>query len=200
MTTTGALLLAAGQSRRFGRDKRSARLPNGATVAAETLHHLSAAFDAIHVVLRDNDSDAFIESLTIEAPNAGFSRCQDAHLGMGHSLAHGVAQVVKWDCLAVCLADMPFIQARTYRQLIESFKAKAESRAILVPTYRSKRGHPVLFGSENFRAMQLLQGDEGAKRVLKAQASNVRFVEIDDAAILRDIDHPDDLLPTAERD
>jgi len=48
--------------------------------------------------------------------------------------------------------------------------------------------------------MQLLQGDEGAKRVLKAQASNVRFVEIDDAAILRDIDHPDDLLPTAERD
>jgi CTP:molybdopterin cytidylyltransferase MocA len=35
--------------------------------------------------------------------------------------------------------------------------------------------------------------------VLKAQVSNVRFVEIDDAAILRDIDQPDDLLSTAER-
>ena len=200
MTTTGAVVLAAGMSRRFGGDKRAARLPNGSTVAAETLHHLSVAFDAIHVVLRDSDSDAFIESLTIAAPNARFSRCQDAHLGMGHSLAHGVAQVAEWDGLAVCLADMPFIQARTYRQLIEAFKAKAESRAILVPTYRSKRGHPVLFGSEHFRAMQLLQGDEGAKTVLRAQASNVRFVEIDDAAILRDIDQPDDLLSTAERD
>jgi len=200
MTTTGALVLAAGMSRRFGGDKRAARLPSGTTVAAETLHHLSAAFDAIHVVLRDNDSDALIKSLTIAAPNARFSRCHDAHLGMGHSLAHGVAQVGEWDCLAVCLADMPFIQARTYRQLIEAFKAEAKSRAILVPTYRSKRGHPVLFGSEHFRAMQLLQGDEGAKTVLKAQASNVRFVEIDDAAILRDIDQPDDLLSTAERD
>ena len=140
------------------RDKRAARLPNGTTVAAETLHQLSAAFDAIHVVLRDNDSDALVESLTSAAPNARFSRCQDAHLGMGHSLAHGVAQIAEWDSLAVCLADMPFIQTRTYRQLIESFKAKAESRAILVPTYRSKRGHPVLFDSEHFRAMQLLQG------------------------------------------
>ena len=58
----------------------------------------------------------------------------------------------------------------------------------------------MLFGSEHFRAMQLLQGDEGAKTVLKAQVSDVRFVEIDDAAILRDIDQPDDLLSTAERD
>ena len=101
MTTTGALVLAAGMSRRFGGDKRAARLPNGTTVAAETLHQLSAAFDAIHVVVRDNDSDALIESLTIAAPNARFSRCQDAHLGMGHSLAHGVAQVAEWDGLAV---------------------------------------------------------------------------------------------------
>ena len=200
MTTTGALLLAAGKSRRFGGDKRAARLPKGTTIAAETLHHLSAAFDAVHVVLRDNDSDAFIESLTIAAPNAGFSRCQDAHLGMGHSLSHGVAQVVKWDCLAVCLADMPFIQAHTYRQLIEAFKAEASSGAILVPTYQSKRGHPVLFGSEHFPAMQLLQGDEGAKTVLKTQVANVRFIEINDAAILRDVDQPADLLTMAERD
>ena len=200
MTTTGALLLAAGMSRRFGGDKRAARLPSGSTVAAETLHHLSAAFDAIHVVLRDTDSDAFLESLADIAPSARFSRCHDAPLGMGHSLAHGVAQVAEWDCLAVCLADMPFIQARTYRQLIETFKAEAESRAILVPTYRSKRGHPVLFGSEHFRAMQLLQGDEGAKTVLKAQARNVRFVKVDDAAILRDIDQPADLPSTTEKD
>ena len=198
MTTTGALVLAAGVSRRFGGDKRAARLPNGATVAGETLHHLSAAFDAIHVVLRDSDSDALIESLTTAAPNVRFSRCHDAHLGMGHSLAHGVAQVAEWDGLAVCLADMPFIQAHTYRRLIEAFKTEAKSRAILVPTYRSKRGHPVLFGSEHFPAMQLLQGDEGAKTLLEAQANNVHFVEINDAAILRDIDQPDDLLSTAE--
>ena len=48
--------------------------------------------------------------------------------------------------------------------------------------------------------MQLLQGDEGAKTVLKAQASNVRFVKVDDAAILRDIDQPADLPSTTEKD
>ena len=57
----------------------------------------------------------------------------------------------------------------------------------------------MLFGSEHFRAMQLLQGDEGAKTVLKAQASNVRFVKVDDAAILRDIDQPADLPSTTEK-
>lgn len=200
MSTIGALVLAAGMSRRFGGDKRAAPLPNGTTVAAETLHQLSAAFDKIHVVLRDNDSDALIESLTTAAPNARFSRCQDAHLGMGHSLAHGVAQVAKWDGLAVCLADMPFIQARTYRRLIEAFEVEVSTGAILVPTYRSKRGHPVLFGSKHYPAMQLLQGDEGAKTVLKAQASNVRFVETDNAAILRDVDQPADLRSPAEKD
>ena len=200
MSTTGALVLAAGMSRRFGGDRRAARLPSGATVAGETLHHLSVAFDAIHVVLRDSDSDAFIEGLTIAAPNARFSRCQDAHLGMGHSLAHGVAQVAEWDGLAVCLADMPFIQACTYRRLIEAFEVEVSSGAILVPTYRSKRGQPVLFGSKHYPAMQLLKGDEGAKTVLKAQASNVRFVAIDDAAILRDVDQPADLRSPAEKD
>jgi len=200
MSTIGALVLAAGMSRRFGGDKRAAPLPNGTTVAAETLHQLSAAFDKIHVVLRDNDSDALIESLTTAAPNARFSRCQDAHLGMGHSLAHGVAQVAEWDGLAVCLADMPFIQARTYRRLIEAFEVELSTGAILVPTYRSKRGHPVLFGSKHYPAMQLLQGDQGAKTVLKAQASNVRFVETDDAAILRDVDQPADLRSPAEKD
>ena len=199
MTTTGALLLAAGKSRRFGGDKRAARLPSGTTVAAETLHHLSAAFDAVHVVLRENDSDAFIESLTIEAPNAGFSRCQDARLGMGHSLAHGVAQVAEWDCLAVCLADMPFIQARTYASSLRLSRRKRRVERFSFHLSIKTRA-PSVIRLEHFRAMQLLQGDEGAKTVLKAQASNVRFVKVDDAAILRDIDQPADLPSTTEKD
>ena len=67
-----------------------------------------------------------------------------------------------WSC--VCLADMPFIQL-TYRQLIEAFKTEAKSRAFSFHLSIKTR-HPVLFGSEHFRAMQLLQGDEGAKTVL----------------------------------
>ena len=45
----GAIVLAAGRSKRFGSDKRKAVLPNGNLVIYETLNRVLAVFDQVLV-------------------------------------------------------------------------------------------------------------------------------------------------------
>ena len=67
---------------------------------------------------------------------------------------------------------------------------------ICLPTFGGQRGHPVLFGSEHFPALQALDGDTGARTRLAS--SDVVEVAMDDDAVLRDIDRGED-WPSGER-
>ncbi len=62
-----------------------------------------------------------------------------------------------------------------------------------MPAYRGQRGHPVGFAAEFSAALQQVQGDEGARAIVKAHLSSVVQLDCEDAGILRDIDHPADL-------
>ena len=90
MTTTGALLLAAGMSRRFGGDKRAARLPSGSTVAAETLHHLSA---------KDLEPPAATGLLIANPPYGSRVRQTDAYAELGTLLA---TRFQAWRAAVLC--------------------------------------------------------------------------------------------------
>src|SRR6266404_953870 len=68
-----------------------------------------------------------------------------------------------------------------------------EGRAIVVPTRRGKRGNPVLWSSRFFPEMAALAGDVGAKHRIGEHAELVAEVEMDDDAVLVDIDTPEAL-------
>ncbi|WP_162976876.1 NTP transferase domain-containing protein, partial [Pseudomonas aeruginosa] len=81
------LVLAAGQGRRFGSDKRLARLADGTTLLAASVARAREAFAEVRVVVRAGDTPA---SLGLPAQQR-LVHSLDASLGMGHSLAAGVA-------------------------------------------------------------------------------------------------------------
>jgi len=68
-----------------------------------------------------------------------------------------------------------------------------EGRAIIVPTRRGKRGNPVLWSKRFFVEMAELAGDVGAKHLIGEHAELVAEVEMDDDAVLIDIDTPEAL-------
>lgn len=187
---TGALLLAAGFSRRFGSVKLNAHLPNGLTVLQQSFNNISQAFDEIIVVGRRDLSDfGTYDALGLNPDTHRLVFCDDAESGMGHTLACGARAIPPhWQACFVCLGDMPFIQPDTFRVLQQHM---AEDR-LVVPAWGQQQGHPIGFGRRYFSALQQCHGDKGARHLLR-DAATITRVEIDDPGVIQDIDTPEDL-------
>lgn len=185
----GILALAAGSARRFGADKRLARLASGQTVLSAFLAQAGASGLPILLCLAEQDTGLAME---IESTRVTCLLCRRAREGMGATLAEGVGGIPDWDGVLVALADMPWISPDTYRRLARCLSGST----ICVPAYHGLRGHPVGFGSAFFGELSRLGGDTGARIVLDRHPGEVREVEVDDPAIRLDIDHPGDLRPT----
>ncbi len=164
-------------------------MPDGTPLLVATLQNYEV-FDNLVVVIRDPD-DAAAGWLADRSPPVRVIVAHDAHLGMGHSLAAGVAAVTDWSYVLIGLADMPFVLPQTLLQLKAEMEAMT-APGIIVPTYADKRGHPVGFDSTFFADLRTLQGDAGAREVLQRSASEVIEFPVEDPGILKDIDLPDD--------
>jgi molybdenum cofactor cytidylyltransferase len=183
-----ALLLAAGRGRRFGSDKRLARLSDGRGLLAASAERALQVFAEVHVLLRDED-DA--QALGLPAA-CRIIRCPDADQGMGHSLAAGAGALLGHDAeaVAVLLGDMPWVRADSLQLLC----SQAAAERIVYPLHDGQRGHPVLFGRRFWPQLQALRGDQGARALLQANPGACHGIVVDDPGVLRDVDRPDALL------
>jgi molybdenum cofactor cytidylyltransferase len=188
--TIGALILAAGQSRRYGSDKRLHPIKNEPMLLA-TVRQYQDVFDDLIVVLRASDAAAaeLLESLKGDKP-VRVVHAQDAALGMGHSLAAGTyaAEQAGWQYAVVALADMPHIAPRTLHLLKDQLLTSHPT--ILQPRYKTTPGHPVAFHADLFPDLINLQGDEGARSVIQNHARERVFMDVADEGVLLDIDRP----------
>ena len=106
---------------------------------------------------------------------------------MGESIAAGVRKMSGWRGWLIHLADMPFISAAVLRQIAEA----VTDEGIVRPAFLGQPGHPVGFGRAAQSALAQLTSEHGA-RALLAQFP-LHTVELNDEAILRDIDLPSQL-------
>jgi molybdenum cofactor cytidylyltransferase len=184
------VLLAGGHSRRFGSNKLLHTLPDGqpvALAAAKTL--LLALPESVAIVRPENTELADI----LKAAGMRVTLCSKDQQEMGDSLAAAVrlaAENYEADGFVIALADMPFITPPTVSAVA---KALVDGARIAMPVYLGQRGHPVGFAAEFRKSLQNLKGDEGARSVVEEHRQLVVRIEVDDAGVLRDIDHPADL-------
>ncbi len=187
--TIGAVILAAGQSRRFGSDKRVHLL--AATVAV-----YQAAFEEIRLVLRPTDTDLTSQLGITLRPGDDLVRARDAHLGMGHSLSAGVAGLADkgWRGVVIALGDMPYVREATLLRLIERLAA-ATPPAIVRPVYHAngngEAGQPVGFTADYLPKLATLTGDAGARALIREANTALITLETDDTGVLIDVDRPE---------
>jgi molybdenum cofactor cytidylyltransferase len=187
----GALLLAAGQSRRMGGPNKLLAELDGVPMVAHVARRLLASRARPVIAVLGNQAeavDAALGKLPVErVRNPEFAG------GLSTSLKRGIATLPSdLAGVIVCLGDMPLISGRHLDRLIAAFNP-LEGRAIVVPTRRGKRGNPVLWSSRFFPEMAALAGDVGAKHLIGEHAELVAEVEMDDDAVLVDIDTPEAL-------
>lgn len=183
-----ALMLAAGNSRRFGSDKRLHALEDGTPMLAQSLRNLQRAVQSAVLVVRPGETPFFAELL---ASNTSLKIVEAAHAsaGMGASLACGIRHI-DGDAVLVALADMPVIQAATIVQVAAALRR----HPVVVPEYRGKPGHPVGFHRRFFAELAELKADEGGKNILQRHRDVVKRLVVCDPGVIKDIDTPRELI------
>ncbi|MCB1889728.1 MAG: nucleotidyltransferase family protein [Rhodocyclaceae bacterium] len=180
------LLLAAGQGRRFGRDKRWATLHEG-PMALVAARQLVAACREVIVVVGEGD-EALSEAVVAAGCRAIV--CVDAAQGMGHSLAAGVRARRDAAGWLVALADMPFVRPETHRVVRDALLAGA---SVARACHGGRPGHPVGFDARWGDSLAALTGDVGARELVRRAGAARVDCEVPDPGCLRDVDRPADL-------
>lgn len=183
------IVLAAGQSRRMGKDNKLVADVNGTAMVRHTLENIAGVVPDEPIVVTGHEADmvtAALAGLDLKiVHNPKFAA------GLSTSLVTGLGALDdEVDGALVCLADMPRVSREDIKKLIAAFDP-IENRAICVPTFRGKRGNPVLWGREFFDPMSRVSGDVGARHLIGAHDDKVVEVEVDSDGVILDVDTPE---------
>lgn len=187
------VLLAAGASSRFGSPKLLHALADGSRVGIRSALNLIDALPWSVAVV--SPQRVLLKSL-LQAAGLHVLECENAHLGIGESLAFAIRNTHNAAGWVIALADMPFIEPSTIRLVARRL---ANGGALVLPTYNGKRGHPVGFAHHYFGQLAGLQGDTGARALVEQDAHLAQYVPVNDSGIHLDIDTPADLARYDER-
>jgi len=95
--------------------------------------------------------------------------------------------------MLVCLVDHPLISAPLVSMLIETFER--DKNKIVIPTYRGKRGHPVIFPSALYAELLGVRGDTpeniGARAVVRAHAADVVEIPANEEGVIINLNDPE---------
>ncbi|ARU61570.1 hypothetical protein CBW65_11525 [Tumebacillus avium] len=200
------IYLAAGSSRRMGGDINKIALPvGGRTLGSIGLATaLCSTLDHIFVVTRPDDDLSWVDGTLREADMGEKwtqAVCLEAANGQAASLQCGVRAALEAGAsgVMVLLADQPFVPVELINSLHSSFlqdwpEAAAKAK-IAAASFQGAVRPPVLFAAAVFPELLRLQGDVGARELLRNRPPHVamRTVEAADAACFFDVDTPEDV-------
>lgn len=189
-TQPAIIVLAAGRGSRFtGPSHKLAQpLGDGSVLGQTLVHAIESRLPVVVVTTEPLAAEAsrwvarrdVVVLPEVGSPGAG-------PLGMGYSIAAGVAARPQAGGWLVLPGDMPLVRPATLLQVA----AALVQHAVAYAQHRGRRGHPVAFGAELFSDLVQLSGDEGARRVMARYPSF--GVEVDDPGVLVDVDTTADL-------
>ena len=188
----GALVLAAGFSRRFGSDKRKHLIDEKDTLLIACLRLHTRVFTHTAVVLRTDDAELVttIDTAFQQHPGLKILFSRNAHLGMGHTISDAISQLSDWCYIALALADMPRISPDTLERIQRTLITSSQQSTpqIVQPLYKGQPGHPVGFTREFFDDLERLTGDQGARELLQQYKHQLIQIDTDDPGTIWDLD------------
>lgn len=186
-----AIILAAGASRRLGNPKQLVRV-EGETLLARTICAARASgVGSLFVVL---GSQAERIQTEVDLTGVRIVLNSEWERGMASSIRAGIEALLAADpnakgvMLLVC--DQPRLTEEHLRKLFSEWEA-SDGAAIVASAYGGVTGIPAVFPREAFKDLMALEGDAGARHLLKAPTCVLRTVAFEEGAL--DIDTAEDL-------
>jgi molybdenum cofactor cytidylyltransferase len=179
-----AILLAAGRSERMGRLKQL--MPFGeSTILEQALDNLlGAKIDEVIVVV-GHEAEEITKAIATKPVKIMFN--PNYQEGMSASIIAGLILVdPKAEAVMLALGDQPLVDSQTINHLIDGFQK--QDKGIALPTYKGKRGHPVILAIKYKAELLELKGDVGARELIKNHPQDVLEVAVDNEGVIADID------------
>lgn len=187
----GVILLAAGQSKRFGANKLLSTVGGRPMVccALESACALRAARVAAVTGCEEIARLAASYGCEVIANDA-------PQLGQSHSIRLGVSAMLDMDAVLLMVCDQPRLTAASLERLAQRFSCAGKGVACLKDA--THRGNPAVFARRTFDELLALEGDRGAKGVLRAHENDLLVVETLLPDELSDADTPEMLAQITE--
>lgn len=184
MSIISAILLGAGESKRMGVDKLS--LPwRGKTVLEhcfETL--LRSEIQEIVVVLGPRNK--WLKN-RFKGGKAKVVVNPYSRRGMSTSIQKGLQTIhLRSAGILIALGDQPSLKTRTINALVHAFDRGEEG--IIIPSFRGRMGHPVIFDKRYRKELLNLRGDVGGRPVIERYPKEVKVVPVKSEGVVKDLD------------
>jgi molybdenum cofactor cytidylyltransferase len=178
------ILLAAGQSQRFGRQKLLEPWRGEPLVRRTARCFLEAGLRPLVAVVSPDprlaDALAGLPLTTVENTHP--------EKGISSSIAIGLRALPETTKAALIgVGDQPYLTAEALEELMKAFSPGR----IIVPVWGDHRGNPPVFDCQFFPELLALEGDNGGQRLITAHGAAVTEVQFP-ARLGDDIDRPED--------
>lgn len=201
------IVLGAGKSERFGDIKLLAKVKlsdDSLCLLEHVLQRISAALSSLNISTANIHvaTGRYHQQISTKlGEQFSLIYCQDAHQGLGHTIAQSVEIITsttsEFDSktetdvshIMITLADQVALDSNDYVRLIElSFKSSAQ---IVCAEAEQKMMPPAIFPRHYFSDLMTLQGDKGAKALLHKNKEKLQTLSMPNAII--DIDTKQEL-------
>ena len=189
MKNIGLIILAAGKASRMGKPKQLLTYQGSSLISHAVKIGLNSNCRPVIVVLGAYKEQVKpqIDKLPIE-----IIENSDWETGMSSSIRAGINAINQsnsnLDSVIIALADQPLISEAVFNQLIKEYRDT--NNKIIAADYDDIVGVPALFDKNFFSELMDIEGDRGAKALIRKYRDEVLTVPVAEAAI--DFDTPDD--------
>ncbi len=183
-----AIVLAAGESRRMGRQKLLLPFGNGTVITSVINTAFKGGISELTVVLGPN-GDAILNE--IQDLPVRVSRNTNSNQGMFSSIQCGISSLpLEAKACLLMLGDQPAFHFGVIAQLLKRWVDG--KKGIIIPSYREKKGHPILIDLKYRQEIVKWSVDQTLRYFIAVYEEDWEIMETEDPNILFDINTPDD--------
>ena len=189
---TAGIILAGGSSTRFGRPKQLLKLKGKYLLDYVLSAALGSELNHIVLVL-GHDHQNILQALETRTTQERLQVVINHRYleGQSRSLQAGLQKIRQvFPAVMFLLGDQPLLNSNTIDHLLDRFRHSGKD--ICVPVCKGKRRNPTIFNRVLYDQLMAIEGDIGARDIIRANPERVLYLELDDPLCFFDIDSQKD--------
>ena len=188
------ILLAAGESKRFGDKNKLSEIINGKPIINHILDTLCQIFDPSELIVIVGHEQNIIKNLIFNK-DIKILENKDYRKGIGTSIALAINNLnVDIDGVMIIPGDMPYINSKDLINLEKKF-IKLNCVKVVMPKHNYRIGNPVILPRNYFKTLKSLKDDFGARSLIRKK--DIVTLKTGFGTIF-DIDTKEELVETKE--